>query len=140
MTSFLLLYSGAGKMWGSLPEICRLEHYKTNEAFVQVVFVVAGGRKNIFCLLMDDFLFTEASTDPGTAPLLMKIIIERAAGLKVGKLNIEPQKTLNGVKYMHMQEVIKYAVKAEVEEVEHEIKCEESRNCGLLFRKASVII
>ena len=41
--------------------------------------------------LMDDFLFTEASTDPETAPLLMRLIIERATGVKVGKMNIEPQ-------------------------------------------------
>ena len=47
--------------------------------------------------LMDDFLFTEASTDPQTAPLLMRLIIERATGVKVGKMNIEPQKTVNGV-------------------------------------------
>ena len=32
--------------------------------------------------LMDDFLFTEASTDPQTAPLLMRLIIERATGVK----------------------------------------------------------
>ena len=47
--------------------------------------------------LMDDFLFTEATTDPETAPLLLKMIIERAVGLKVEKLIIEPQKTVNGV-------------------------------------------
>ena len=47
--------------------------------------------------LMDDFLFTEATTDSETAPLLLKMIIERAVGLKVEKLIIEPQKTLNGV-------------------------------------------
>ena len=47
--------------------------------------------------LMDDFLFTEATIDPQTAPLLLKIIIERAVGLKVEKLIIEPQKTVNGV-------------------------------------------
>jgi len=47
--------------------------------------------------LLDDFLFTEATIDPQTAPLLLKIIIERAVGLKVEKLIIEPQKTVNGV-------------------------------------------
>ena len=47
--------------------------------------------------LMDDFLFTEASTDSETAPLLMRLIIERATGVKVGKMNIEPQKTVNRV-------------------------------------------
>ena len=47
--------------------------------------------------LMDDFLFTEATTDPETAPLLLKMIIERAVGLKVERLIIEPQKTVNGV-------------------------------------------
>ena len=47
--------------------------------------------------LMDDFLFTEATIDPETAPLLLKMIIERAVGLKVEKLIIEPQKTVNGV-------------------------------------------
>lgn len=47
--------------------------------------------------LMDDFLFAEASIDPKAAPILMRLIIERAARLKVGKLIIEPQKTVNGV-------------------------------------------
>ena len=47
--------------------------------------------------LMDDFLFTEATTDPETGQLLLKMIIERAVGLKVENLIIEPQKTINGV-------------------------------------------
>ena len=47
--------------------------------------------------LMDDFLFTEATIDPETGQLLLKMIIERAVGLKVENLIIEPQKTINGV-------------------------------------------
>ena len=47
--------------------------------------------------LIDDFMFTEASTDEETAELLFRIVIERATGLKVGKLIIEPQKTINGI-------------------------------------------
>ena len=47
--------------------------------------------------LIEDFLFTEASIDEKTAPILMRLIIERSTGLKVGKIHIEPQKTVNGV-------------------------------------------
>ena len=55
-------------------------------------------RKSITELnLIEDFLFTEASNDKETAELLMRLIIERATNLKVGRLVIEPQKTINGV-------------------------------------------
>ena len=47
--------------------------------------------------LIEDFLFTEASVDEKTSKLLMRLIIERAAQIKVGKLIIEPQKIINGV-------------------------------------------
>ncbi len=47
--------------------------------------------------LIEDFLFTEGSNDKETAELLMRLIIERATNLKVGRLVIEPQKTINGV-------------------------------------------
>ena len=47
--------------------------------------------------LIEDFLFTEASVDEKTSKLLMRLIIERAAQVKVGKLIIEPQKIINGV-------------------------------------------
>ena len=47
--------------------------------------------------LIDDFMFTEASTDEQTASLLMRLIIERATELRIGKLLIEPQKVVNGV-------------------------------------------
>ena len=47
--------------------------------------------------LIDDFMFTEASIDEQTALLLMKLIIERATELKIGQLQIEPQKFVNGV-------------------------------------------
>lgn len=47
--------------------------------------------------LIEDFLFTEASVDEKTSNLLMRLIIERAVQVKVGKLIIEPQKIINGV-------------------------------------------
>jgi len=47
--------------------------------------------------LIEDFLFTEASVDKKTSELLMRLIIERAARVKVGRLIIEPQKIINGV-------------------------------------------
>ncbi len=47
--------------------------------------------------LIEDFLFTEATIDEKTSQLLMRLIIERAIGLKVGKLVIEAQKVINGV-------------------------------------------
>ena len=47
--------------------------------------------------LIEDFLFTEASVDEKTSKILMRLIIERAARVKVGKLIIEPQKIINGV-------------------------------------------
>ncbi|MBO5070383.1 MAG: hypothetical protein J6C37_08480 [Roseburia sp.] len=47
--------------------------------------------------LIDDFMFTEASVDQKTAQILVGMIITRATGLKVGKLVIEAQKTVNGV-------------------------------------------
>lgn len=47
--------------------------------------------------LIEDFLFTEASVDEKTSKLLMRLIIERATRVKVGKLIIEPQKIINGV-------------------------------------------
>ncbi len=47
--------------------------------------------------LIEDFLFTEATIDEKTSQLLMRLIVERAIGLKVGKLVIEAQKVINGV-------------------------------------------
>jgi len=47
--------------------------------------------------LMDDFLFTEASADKQTSHILIRLIVERALKMKVGRLIIEPQKTMNGV-------------------------------------------
>ncbi len=47
--------------------------------------------------LIEDFLFTEASCDKKTSEILMRLIIERATNLKVGRLVIEPQKTINGI-------------------------------------------
>ena len=47
--------------------------------------------------LLDDFLFAEASADETTAEVLVKLVIERATGLRVGQLLIEPQKIINGV-------------------------------------------
>ena len=47
--------------------------------------------------LLDDFLFAEASADEMTANVLIRMVIERATGLKVGKLIIEPQKNINGI-------------------------------------------
>lgn len=59
---------------------------------------MSQARKSIRDLdLIDDFLFMEASADDQTSQLLIRLIIERASGLKVGKLIIEPQKTVNGV-------------------------------------------
>ena len=47
--------------------------------------------------LIEDFLFTEASADKEASEILMRLIIERATNIKVGKLVIETQKTMNGV-------------------------------------------
>lgn len=47
--------------------------------------------------LLDDFLFTEASNDEQTSEVMLKLIIERATGLKVDRLSIESQKTVNGL-------------------------------------------
>ena len=47
--------------------------------------------------LLDDFLFAEASADEATAEVLVKLVIERATGVQVGELLIEPQKIINGV-------------------------------------------
>ncbi len=47
--------------------------------------------------LIEDFLFTEASIDAEAGEILMRLIIERATLLKVGKLVIEPQKIINGL-------------------------------------------
>lgn len=59
---------------------------------------MTNARKSINDLnLMDDFLFTEASADEQTSDILIRLIVERALGMKIGKLIIEPQKTVNGV-------------------------------------------
>ncbi len=47
--------------------------------------------------LLDDFLFTEATMDERTANLLLRLIIERSTGLKVGRLIIRTQRVVNGV-------------------------------------------
>lgn len=47
--------------------------------------------------VIDDFLFTELLLHPESADLLVRLIIERATGLKVGELIIEPQCVYNGV-------------------------------------------
>lgn len=47
--------------------------------------------------LIEDFLFTEATMDEKTSELLMRLIIERATGIKVAKLVIDAQKVINGV-------------------------------------------
>jgi len=55
-------------------------------------------KRSIYDLnLIDDFMFAEASIDEDTSPLLIRMIIERSTGLKIGKLSVEPQKTVNGV-------------------------------------------
>ena len=46
--------------------------------------------------LMDDFLFTEASTDPQTAPLLMRLII--VEGKTIRLFDVEP----NNIKEVHL--------------------------------------
>lgn len=47
--------------------------------------------------LLDDFLFTESMQHKETAIPIAKMIIERATGVKVKHLEIECQKTVNGV-------------------------------------------
>lgn len=47
--------------------------------------------------LIDDFMFTEASTDEQTAEILLRLVVERAAELKVEKMRIESQKVINGI-------------------------------------------
>ena len=59
---------------------------------------MSNGKRSIEELnLLEDFLFTEASIDKKTSQILMRLIIERATKLKVGRLVIEPQKTINGI-------------------------------------------
>ena len=59
---------------------------------------MSSTKRSIYELdLLDDFLFTEASMDKQTSDLLIRLIVERALGVKIGKLVIEPQKTVNGV-------------------------------------------
>ena len=59
---------------------------------------MSSTKRSIYELdLLDDFLFTEASMDKQTSDLLIRLIVERALGVKIGKLIIEAQKTVNGV-------------------------------------------
>ena len=59
---------------------------------------MSSAKRSIYELdLLDDFLFTEASMDKQTSDLLIRLIVERALGVKIGKLIIEAQKTVNGV-------------------------------------------
>lgn len=59
---------------------------------------MSNGRKGIEELkLLDDFMFNEAAMDTATANLLVKLVIERATGLKVHRLVIESQKQINGI-------------------------------------------
>lgn len=47
--------------------------------------------------LIDDFLFTEAMSHKETAELIIRLILDRALGIKAQKFIIEPQKPVNGI-------------------------------------------
>ena len=48
---------------------------------------MSSTKRSIYELdLLDDFLFTEASMDKQTSELLIRLIVERALGVKIGKL------------------------------------------------------
>ena len=51
--------------------------------------------------LLDDFLMTESMLHKETAELVARLIIERTTGIKVKKLIIECQKTINGIDMDH---------------------------------------
>ena len=54
---------------------------------------MSSTKRSIYELdLLDDFLFTEASMDKQTSDLLIRLIVERALGVKIGKLINEKYK------------------------------------------------
>ena len=66
---------------------------------------MSSTKRSIYELdLLDDFLFTEASMDKQTSDLLIRLIVERALGVKIGKLIIEAQKTAQQCKTIKEQQ------------------------------------